>query len=46
LFSNFDGDLELAPQTADLLLNEGVDPNKIDLEGKSPLHVAIKKQQS
>ena len=43
LFSNFDGDLVNAPALADALLPH-VDPNLVDREGKSPLHVAIKKQ--
>ena len=45
LFANFSHDPVNAPNLADLLVNHKVSLNLIDKDGKSPLHVAIKKQQ-
>jgi ankyrin repeat protein len=44
LFANYEGgDLFSAGLMAEALCTKGVDPNLIDLEGKSPLHVAVRK---
>ena len=42
--ANFEGDSQQAAILGSKLL-EKIDPNLIDKEGKSPLHVAIKKEQ-
>jgi ankyrin repeat protein len=42
--ANFEGDIQQAAVLGSKLL-EKIDPNFIDKEGKSPLHVAIKKEQ-
>ena len=43
--ANFDGNPEKAALLGSKLLEVDVDPNLVDKEGKSPLHVAIKKEQ-
>ena len=45
LFANFSHDARNAPQLADLLIRSNVSLNLVDKDGKSPLHVALKKQQ-
>lgn len=42
--ANFEGDPQQAAVLGTKLL-ENLDPNLVDKEGKSPLHVAIKKEQ-
>ena len=45
LFANFSHDAKNAPKLADLLIESNVSLNLVDKDGKSPLHVALKKQQ-
>ena len=45
LFANFSHDPNHAPRLADLLIEHKVSLNLVDKDGKTPLHVAIKKQQ-
>ena len=45
LFANFSHDARHAPELADLLVASNVSLNLVDKDGKSPLHVALKKQQ-
>jgi ankyrin repeat protein len=41
--ANYSGDLAHAPLLANELLERNVQANLIDRDGKSPIHVAIKK---
>jgi len=45
LMANFNGDLKNAAILANYLIDNNLEVNLIDSEGKSPLHVAVKKQQ-
>ena len=45
MFANFSHDPNHAPRLADLLIEHKVSLNLVDKDGKTPLHVAIKKQQ-
>jgi ankyrin repeat protein len=45
LFACFDTCPEEAELLACQILGEGVNPNHFDLEGKTPIHVAVKKKQ-
>lgn len=45
LFGCFEQAADYSQVLANTLLTHGVDPNHVDDEGKTPLHVAIKKQQ-
>ena len=45
LFANFSHDAKNAPKLADLLIESNVSLNLVDKDGKSPLHVALKKNQ-
>jgi ankyrin repeat protein len=45
VMANFDTDLDNAAELADLLVTSGVQTKQLDRDGKSPLHLAVKKDQ-
>jgi ankyrin repeat protein len=45
LFAHFGQNPKHAPQLADLLIARNIDINHVDRDGKSPLHLALKKFQ-
>ena len=45
LMANFNGDLKKSGLLTEILIRNGIDCNSLDSDGKSPIHVAIKKRQ-